>query len=169
MASIADLADSDSAIQESTINRMIRPAAPEDTSEWVRMRNALWPECSPERHALEIRELTRPANGGIVLVATNDDGSLGGFIEISIRGDHVEGTSAVPVPYVEGWYVDPEIRGQKIGRKLLEAAEKWATARGFRELASDAEVSNPTGIRAHLASGFTETCRTVHFVKQIMP
>jgi len=145
----------------------IRPATAQDTAEWSRMRHALWPDCNEERHALEIQQLSAKNAGGIVLVAADDNGSLCGFAELSIRHDHVEGTSRVPVPYLEGWYVDDGFRGQGIGRRLIEQAGKWATEQGFAELASDSELQNTRSIRAHAACGFTETGRAVHFVKRL--
>jgi len=145
----------------------IRSAIPKDKSEWVRLRHALWPDCSPERHALEMAQLTAPESGGVVLVAVRTNGSLGGFAEVSIRRDHVDGAASVPIAYLEGWYVDPDARGRGIGRELLAAAEQWAVARSFTELASDAELVNQESIRTHLACGFTETCRAVHFVKKL--
>ena len=129
---------------------------------------ALWPDCSPERHLLEIEQLTASEGGGLVLVAVRERGGLCGFAELSIRHDHVDGASAVPVAYLEGWYVDPDVRGRGIGRQLLEAAEKWAADRGLKELASDAELHNERSIEAHVACGFTETCRAVHFIKPIV-
>src|SRR2546426_8772397 len=145
----------------------IRAALASDKPEWVRLRAALWPECSPERHELEIQQLALSENCGVVLVAVRENGSLCGFAELSIRNDHVDGASSVPVAYLEGWYVDPDLRGQGIGRRLLEAAERWAVARGLRELASDVELANDRGIAAHVSYGFIETCRAVHFIKRI--
>ena len=145
----------------------IRAAVAQDRAEWVRMRYALWPDCSPERHQLEIRQLTAAKACGLVLVAVRENGSLCGFAELSIRHDHVDGALSVPVAYLEGWYVDPDVRGVGIGRQLLAAAERWAAARGLRELASDAELDNPRSIQAHRSCGFTESCRAVHFIKPI--
>jgi aminoglycoside 6'-N-acetyltransferase I len=131
------------------------------------MRYALWPDCSPERHLLEVQQLILSGDAGVVLVAVRDNGALCGFAELSIRRDHVDGASAVPVAYLEGWCVDPDVRGRGIGRQLLEAAEKWAAARELKELASDAELDNQSSIPAHFSCGFTETCRAVHFIKSI--
>jgi aminoglycoside 6'-N-acetyltransferase I len=131
------------------------------------MRYALWPDCSLERHHLEIQQLTAAEDCGVVLVAVRGNGSLCGFAELAIRHDHVDGASSVPVAYLEGWYVDPDIRGAGIGRRLLQAAEQWAAARGLRELASDAELENHSSIQAHRSCGFVETCRAVHFIKPI--
>jgi len=131
------------------------------------MRRALWPNCSEARHRLEIEQLNAFDGGGTVLVVEKESGSLCGFAEISIRHDHVDGAESTPIPYLEGWYIDAAFRNQGTGRKLLEAAERWAASRGFTQLASDAELENVGSIRAHLRYGFTETCREVHFIKRI--
>jgi aminoglycoside 6'-N-acetyltransferase I len=146
---------------------MIRAAVARDRPEWVRMRHALWPDCSPQRHQLEIEQLTAAEGSGVVLVAVRENGSLCGFAELAIRHDHVDGASSVPVAYLEGWYVDPDVRGAGIGRRLLEAGERWAAVRGLKELASDAELDNHISIQVHRSSGFVETCRAVHFIKPI--
>ena len=93
--------------------------------------------------------------------------ALVGFAEISIRSDHVEGTKNSPVPYLEGWYVDPDFRGKGIGKALIKAAEEFALEKGFTELASDTEIGNNTSIEIHKKTGFTEVGRSVHFVKSI--
>jgi aminoglycoside 6'-N-acetyltransferase I len=85
---------------------IIRLATSEDKAEWLRMRRALWPECSEDRHLLEIEQLA--ASGGIVLVVAREGQSLSGFIAVSIRRDHVPGGTATPIPYIEGWYVDED-------------------------------------------------------------
>ena len=136
-----------------------------DQQQWLEMRRTLWPDCPKERHFLQIDLLLR--SGGIVLLAEGADGRSLGFAEISIRRDHVEGTCSAPVPYLEGWYVDPSHRNRGVGRALIDAAEKWALEAGFTELASDAEIVNDKGIRAHLNLGFREVGRSVHFVRPL--
>lgn len=96
-----------------------------------------------------------------------EDGSLGGFAEVSVRHDHVEGTDASPVAYLEGWYVEPDLRGAGVGRQLLAAVGRWAATRGFRELARDSELENQPAIEAHLRCGFREVGRNVQFVKPV--
>lgn len=145
----------------------IRAAVAQDRAEWVRMRYALWPDCSPERHQLEIQQLTAHAGAGVVFVAEREDSSLCGFAEVSIRHDHVDGASSVPVAYLEGWYVEPDFRGQGVGQRLLASVEEWAIRRGLRELASDAELDNQAAADAHASCGFAETCRAVHLIKRL--
>jgi aminoglycoside 6'-N-acetyltransferase I len=116
---------------------------------------------------LEIQQITQSKGAGIVLAAQREDGSLCGFAEVSIRRDHVDGAGSAPVAYLEGWYVDPKVRSRGVGRRLLAAAERWAAEHGLTELASDAELDNKGSIQAHVACGFSETCRAVHFIKRI--
>ena len=143
---------------------VIRQATAADDAAWQRMRQALWPDCPPERHALETRLFQE--SDAVVFIAEKS-GETCGFIELSTRRDPVEGTAASPTPYVEGWFVDEHARGKNVGQLLLQQAESWARARGFRELASDAEIQNPDAIRAHLACGFREVGRNVCFVKPL--
>jgi aminoglycoside 6'-N-acetyltransferase I len=136
-----------------------------DFPAWITMRQALWPECPLERHELEVEQALH--GKGVVLLAADAHHEAIGFAEVSIRNDHVEGTSSAPVPYLEGWYVVPGCRGQGVGRALVDAVAAWALKEGFTELASDAELSNEGSIRAHQRLGFREAGRTVHFVRRL--
>ncbi len=95
----------------------IRKVRSSDRESWKLMRKALWPECPENRHDLEIDQIL--SSKGIVLIAELSSFDLVGFAEISIRSDHVEGTTMTPIPYLEGWYVDPAYRGQGIGKALI--------------------------------------------------
>ena len=144
----------------------IRPATKADRAEWARLRRALWPDCRGARAALEMREqLSDPKKFG-VLVLDRGDGKLGGFIELALR-DGVDGAAREITAYVEGWFVDADLRGQNWGRKLVAAGERWARARGMVELASDTELWNKAGAAAHRAVGFRETERLVLFLKKL--
>jgi aminoglycoside 6'-N-acetyltransferase I len=151
---------------------VVRPPQAEDRAEWTRMRAALWPECSPESHAEEIAAfLTGNLTGWLAglhavaaFVAVRPAGGLCGFVEASIR-PMADGCTTRPVGYVEGWYVDPDVRQKGVGRRLVVAAEAWASSRGCREMASDAHLANATGIAAHKALGFNDEVPTVRFRK----
>lgn len=144
---------------------LIRNATSRDRDQWLIMRKALWPDCSDNKHTLEIEQIL--SSQGVVFVAEHEDAGLIGFAEISIRNDHVEGASISPIPYLEGWYVDDRFRGTGIGRSLIRAAERWSNQRGFAELASDAEVENYSSIAIHKAIGFKEVGRNVQFIKTL--
>lgn len=144
---------------------LIRPIAPADFEEWLRLRLALWPEESPEAMRAEMNEmLGNPLTP--VFVAERENGKLAGFLEGGVRR-YAEGCDTSPVAYVEGWYVDKDMRRQGVGRRLMEAMEAWARAQGYAELASDTWLENETSQQAHLALGFEECDRIVAFRKSL--
>jgi aminoglycoside 6'-N-acetyltransferase I len=49
----------------------------------------------------------------------------------------------------------------------MAAAEQWARERGYAEIASDAVIDNHVSERAHLALGFAEVERAIHFRKEL--
>jgi len=130
------------------------------------MRRALWPDVEESMHELEMPILTGDSSNQAVFVVDNGAGALLGFIEVSVRA-RVDGSYSERVGYVEGWYVDEVHREQEVGRRLMRAAEEWTRERGLTELASDTELLNDNGIRAHEALGFKETFRLVHFLKPV--
>lgn len=144
----------------------IAVASAHDSEEWTRLRFALWPDCPRQRHRLEIEQLLQ--GDGVVAIAWEGNRAIG-MVELSIRNDHVEGTSVAPVPYLEGWFVEKDRRGIGVGRALLKFAEDWSRNRGFPEIASDAEFKNDQSIRLHGELGFREVGRSVHFVKRLKP
>jgi aminoglycoside 6'-N-acetyltransferase I len=91
---------------------------------------------------------------------------LGGFLELGQR-NYAEGCETSPVAFIEGWYVDPNVQKQGVGRKLIKAAEAWAKEQGFTEIASDTWLENETSIQAHKALGYTEVERLVCFTKRL--
>jgi len=143
----------------------IRQAQPDDKAFWLHLRRSLWPHCSDGKHDLEMGQLLK--SGGVVLVAEDGQGKVIGFAEVSLRRDHVDGASISPVPYLEAWFVEAAFRKQGVGRSLMDAVERWATSRGYTELASDAELGNSEGIRLHKRLGFAEIDRNVTFLKRL--
>jgi aminoglycoside 6'-N-acetyltransferase I len=101
-----------------------------------------------------------------VFVAERPGGGLCGFLEAALRS-RADGCDSTPVGYIEGWYVDPDLRRHGVGRALLEAAEAWARSRGCRQIASDAELWNTVSHQAHGSLGYEETARLVHFKKDL--
>jgi SAM-dependent methyltransferase/GNAT superfamily N-acetyltransferase len=140
------------------------------------MRTALWPETSAEGHAGEVAAfLTGNLVGWLLglhavaaFVADRPGGGLCGFLEASVR-PLADGCTTHPVGYVEGWYVDPDVRRQGVGRRLVEAAQGWASSHGCREMASDARLANAASIAAHRALGFSDEAPTVRFRKRLPP
>jgi aminoglycoside 6'-N-acetyltransferase I len=144
------------------IIRLIEPA---DFDEWLRMRLALWPENNPAELWAEMDEIYSDPSQP-VFVAVRPEGGLGGFLEASV---HVNtyGCETKPVGYIEGWYVDDDLRRRGLGGVLVNAAETWAAGQGFQEMASDCEIDNRVSLQAHLALGYEEMERLIHFRKVI--
>lgn len=145
---------------------LIRHAALNDRVEWLRMRSALWPDCSLEDHHGEVQEqLDDPARYAVFVVEREAD-RLGGFLEASLR-QYADGCRTSPVGYIEGWYVDADLRQQGWGGELITAAEQWAIDQGCTEMASDCELDNDVSYRAHLALGYEEVDRAIQFRKSL--
>ena len=116
----------------------VRPVRETDRPEWLRLRRLLWPDCPEEDHAAETAAYLRGPDLA-VFVAEQDGGGLGGFVEAGLRRE-AQGRGPGPVGYVEGWYVDADLRRRGVGRRLVLAAEDWARGRGCTDMASDADV-----------------------------
>jgi aminoglycoside 6'-N-acetyltransferase I len=146
---------------------LIRHAVHSDRAEWLRMRSALWPDCSLEDHHSEMREQLDNQTRYAVFVGECDAEKLGGFLEASLR-DYADGCRTSPVGYIEGWYVDADLRQQGWGGELVKAAEQWAIEQGCREMASDCELDNEVSFHAHLALGYEEVDRAIQFRKTLI-
>jgi aminoglycoside 6'-N-acetyltransferase I len=127
------------------------------------MRAALWPDEDPAELAGEIARMLQDPNQ-VVFVAERSAAGLCGMVEAGIR-PFANGVDEQPCAYVEGWWVDPDVRRTGVGRALIAAVEDWARERGFHELGSDALIDNLLSHTAHLALGFEERERTVNFRK----
>jgi aminoglycoside 6'-N-acetyltransferase I len=147
----------------------VRLIAPDDLAAWCRLRAALWPAAPEDQLA---REAAAYFAGTTALVAVflceAANGEVLGMLELSLRS-YAEGCRSSPVPYVEGWYVVPTARRRGVGRALATAAERWAEARGYPELASDALLDYRASELAHRALGFLEVERAIHFRKDLRP
>ena len=145
---------------------LVRRATVEDHAEWLRMRSTLWPDCPLGDHHSEMQEQLDDTARNAVFVVERGAGQLGGFLEASLR-PYVEDCHTSPVGYIEGWYVDADLRQQGLGGELVKAAEQWASAQGCREMASDCELDNDVSLKSHLALGYAETGRLIHFRKSL--
>ncbi len=139
----------------------IRKVEASDRDEWLRMRAALWPDCTPEKHHEEMDEYLRE-KAAVAYVAARHTGGLAGFVEATIR-PHADACDTSPVGYVEGWYVDADVRLQGVGRRLVRTAERWARGSGCTEMGSDCLLENDVSLHAHLAIGYEERERLIHF------
>lgn len=144
----------------------IRRAKKDDLSQWLSMRRALWPKCSLKDHRKEIAEILGDTRDQPVWVAKTDNGGLSGFLEASVR-NYADGAGRRKVGYLEGWFVRPSFRKKGVGKALVKAAERWARKRGFSHMGSDTWLGNRASHWAHLAMGYREVGRDIHYIKRI--
>ena len=147
---------------------MIREPTTTDKAEWHRLRHALWDDADPEELMQELETHLEGKMPIVCFVLDRENGKLGGFLEASIR-PWAEGCTAPNVGYVEGWYVDPDLRGKGFGRRLVDTAEQWAIDQGCTEMGSDAFIDNLDSRAAHKALGYEERSFNVHFRKLLPP
>jgi aminoglycoside 6'-N-acetyltransferase I len=139
----------------------VRLAVEDDRTDWIRLRNALWPGSLSDHDAETRAHFERAEDAPVVFVAELGSQVIG-FLELDYR-KYAPGCSSSPVPFIEGWYVEPAHQRHGFGKALVAAAEAWARAAGHSEMASDTELENVAGIAAHLALGFEEVERGVYF------
>lgn len=145
----------------------VRAVLVSDSSEWLRMRMALWPDSTPEKELLEIERFLAGQPLPLLhaaFVCPRPGGGLCGLVEVSIH-DSAPGCTTDRIGYLEAWYVDPDVRGQGAGRALVQRAEAWARGAGCREMASDTTPAYPASPVAHAALGYYEVER--HFRKDL--
>lgn len=109
------------------------------------------------------RILRAPLRAGYCAVL---DGGVVGFAEYNVR-DFANGCVSQPVPFLEGIWVRPELRGQGVAKALMAHLEAIARSQGYHEFGSDVEMHNDISLRMHRALGFEETERVVYFRKEI--
>ena len=129
------------------------------------MRKGLWPDSDPA----EVDELLgrRPPDP-VVLVAERDAGGLCAFAELASRR-YAEGCRTSPVAYLEGIWVDRDVRRTGVALALVRAGVEWARSRGFTEFASDCDIDNEVSRALHAAARFEETQRIVCFRLPMAP
>ena len=149
----------------------VRPLRTSDHAEWVRLRQLLWPDPPASLMADVERFHERGVLGGLptnVFVIDRGDGRLGGFLELSSR-PFAQGCVSAVVAYVEGWYVDEDLRGSGCGRRLIQAAEVWARENGLQEMGSDCWATNTRSLFAHHAVAFQVASELVPLRRSLVP
>jgi phosphinothricin acetyltransferase len=140
---------------EDSVAMEIRPAAPVDAAEVCAIYNA---GIAGRQATFE----TRPRSEEDVLawfaadlpfiVAVETGGRVVGWARVSAYSDRCvyEGVGE------HGVYVDPDTRGQGVGRRLLEALAAAAEAAGYYKLTSRVFTTNGASLAVHRAAGFYE-------------
>jgi aminoglycoside 6'-N-acetyltransferase I len=148
---------------------VIEPCTSIEQPGWLRLREALWPDCTLEEHLAEMALFCANPERYVQFMAYSSSRDAIGFIEASVRTDYVNGTNSSPVAFIEGIYVAPEARHKGVATSLVDTVERWARGMGCTELASDALLDNESSHSFHRAIGFEETERVVYFRKALGP
>ena len=135
---------------------------------WRALRCRMYPQHEPAELFEEMAAMCAEPEHYRQFIAADDDGQALGFVEVSLRGDYVVGTSSSPVAFLETIFVVPEARRHGIARALVAQARAWGRARGCTGFASDALLDNTASHAMHRALGFEETARIVCF-RQSLP
>jgi aminoglycoside 6'-N-acetyltransferase I len=143
----------------------VRRATLDDRQEHARMRGLLWPDEDP-RELLGDLEKFHADPTQVAFVAQREIGGLCGFAEASVRR-FANSNDESPCAFLEGWFVDADVRHTGVGRALIAAVAEWARAGGFHELGSDSLIDNTDAHAAHRALGFEERERVVYFRKML--
>src|SRR5438045_3452192 len=119
--------------------------------EWVRLRHALWGDGMEDLDAQlnRLGELDVPYVGFLMCSPT---GEAVAFCEAALR-PYVNGCNTSPVVFLEGLFVNPELRRQGLARRLVARVESWGRELGCTEFASDIRAENHVSHAAHLALG----------------
>jgi aminoglycoside 6'-N-acetyltransferase I len=143
----------------------VREMTVADRTAFAKMRATKWPEESPEQHLAWIDRFLRDGDAWAFVAAAG--GALVGFAEVAIR-KYANGCESTPVPFLEAIWVEPGLRHQGIGKRLIGHIEAFLTAHGYRELGSDARIENGLSHAAHQGWGFSETERVVYVRKSLI-
>ncbi len=100
-----------------------------------------------------------PVDGSSTLIARGADGRRLGYTHLRPGKD---GVTDEPCGYVALLAVTEEAEGMGVARRLMEAAEDWARARGYRLLSLDVFADNGRAVEFYERRGFrSETFRMV--------
>lgn len=99
------------------------------------------------------------ANAQGVFVA-EESGKVLGYI--STRVDYESGKGRIP-----NLAVDKSVRGQGIGRSLIEHALEYFRSEGMSFAMIETMDNNPVGQYLYPSCGFEETCRQIHYARKL--
>jgi ribosomal protein S18 acetylase RimI-like enzyme len=88
------------------------------------------------------------------------DGEVAGYISTVL--DREAGRGRIP-----NLAVSTSVRGQGIGRALIERAVEYFRAEGMAYAAIETMASNPIGQRLYPDCGFEEVARQVHYARRL--
>ena len=95
--------------------------------------------------------LDEPSPGSATLIAADGSGTPLGYIHLESTDDSLSGAT---VGYVSILAVTAQAEGRGVATRLMEEAEGWARAQGYRFLLLDVFGSNATARRFYERKGY---------------
>ncbi len=126
----------------------IRPASKDDVGNLVRWSGILGYQTDEDEMRQRL-ELIMTERNGVVLIA-EVDGNPAGFVQV-FKKNLIQ---QLVTGEIGGLAVDDKVRGQGVGRKLVEAAEIWAKNCGCERLVVKSNVMRQTSHAFYQAVGF---------------
>jgi ribosomal protein S18 acetylase RimI-like enzyme len=106
--------------------------------------------------------LEKSGSDSAIFVAEEDNGQFAGFIHLETETDYFTGEK---IGYISDLAVGTAFEGQGMGRRLLETAETWARAKGYRLLALYVFAGNVRAQRLYEKKGYQP--EVIKYVKHI--
>jgi GNAT superfamily N-acetyltransferase len=117
-----------------------------------------------ESHQHSIKEaITEAQVDSLVLVAEDTQGTRLGFIYLTRSEDFF---THEPQGYIADLAVSDDAAGKGVGRILMERAEAWARAQGYRILALDVFAMNTNARSFYQHLGYVE--ETLKLIKELL-
>lgn len=137
--------------EESNIAVSVRDLRPEDSPEIITLLLQLWPDRELNHEALKATILRSFELKGHIIRVAEYEGRLVGLCSLSIRNNlKAEGNLA----NIDELVVDENMRGQRIGRLLLEDAEQITKAHGCSVLGLESSFHRVDAHRFYEENGY---------------
>ena len=129
--------------------------------QWRQMRGEVYGSLDDEFHEKEMEQIFAREDWFCHFL-TGTSNQILGLVELSSR-NIADGCLSSPVAYLEGIYLKKELRGRGLGKEAMGLILHWCKEKGYKELATDSELSNLNAQKYFNALGFHETFRIVEF------
>lgn len=137
----------------------IRRILPTDAHQAARLSEELGYPVSAEAMENRIRQIATVENHAVYVACLH--GQLAGWIDLNI----VHHLQSDPYGEIGGLVVATEFRGNGIGGKLVDAAEKWVADRNLKTLIVRSRISREAAHRFYLNRGFSRLKTSAIFTK----